>query len=58
MKADTVTITSIKKLARIRLSEDSPLRIVLQAEPDIISAKDFIAKMEVWLRLLDHEYEE
>lgn len=47
-----VSITALKRFAEERLPRESPLREVLITERDELSPEEFIAKLDVWLRLL------
>lgn len=48
-----VDLTPLKAVVR-RLPSRHPLRLVVLAEPDWISRRDYVAKAEVWCRLLRH----
>ena len=50
-----VNISGLKRCATERLPSNSPLRGVLLLERDQLTAKDFLAKMDVWMRLLNIE---
>lgn len=50
-----IDIRRIRRFAQERLPIDSPLRDVLLAEKDELSIQDFLAKMDVWLKLLRRE---
>lgn len=47
-----VSIVALKKFAEERLPRESTLREVLLTERDELSAGEFLAKLDVWLRLL------
>ena len=50
-----VTISGLKRFAAESLPGNSRLRAVLLSERDQLTAKDFLAKMDVWMRLLNIE---
>ena len=50
-----IDIRRLKKFATENLSSPSRLRAVLLSERDQLPAVDFLAKMDVWLRLLNIE---
>ena len=50
-----VTITSLKKWAREELPEGSALREILLSEKNTLEGKEFLAKAEVWLKLVKME---
>ncbi len=56
-RADTsdgfLSIRDLKKLVLARCGEDDPLRAVILAEKDILTPAEFVAKMEVWVVLLN-----
>ena len=47
----TANIRKLKALVAEQFPKDSPLRIIL-AERDVLSAQEFLAKMETYLNLL------
>jgi len=53
--AALVSIRPIKEWAATRLGADSPLRRVLEREPETIRAGEFVVKLGVWLQLLEIE---
>jgi hypothetical protein len=48
-------IDQIKQFARERLPQHSVLRDVILFEPDDLQPVEFIAKVDVWLRLIVKE---
>ncbi len=50
-----VDMRRIKRWAATRLGPDSILRRTLEREHETIPASDFVAKLEVWLQLLEFE---
>ena len=50
-----VSIKSLKKWAEKELPEGSALREVLLAEKDSLEGKEFLAKAELWLKLVKME---
>ena len=50
-----VNISELKRFAAKRLPINSPLRNVLLSERDQLTAKDFLVKMDIWIRLLNIE---
>jgi len=46
----------LKHFAFERLPESSPLRDILFEEGDELDAEDFLAKTDVWLKLLKREF--
>ena len=50
-----IDIRRLKKFATENLSSLSRLRAVLLSERDQLPAVDFLAKMDIWLRLLNIE---
>jgi hypothetical protein len=50
-----IDIRRLKRFALEHLPRDSPLRDVLLAEEDELSVQDFLAKMDLWLKLLRRE---
>ena len=53
-----VNISGIKRFAAESLPGNSRLRDVLLSERDQLTAGDFLAKMDVWMRLLNIEKED
>jgi hypothetical protein len=51
----TVDIRHLKELAAT-LDRESFLRRVLAAEPDILTATEFVAKLGTWLAILREEF--
>jgi hypothetical protein len=43
----------LKDLVLARFPEDHPLRAVILAEKDVLTPVEFLAKMEVWVVLLN-----
>lgn len=54
-KLRAVDTRPLKRLASERLASDSLLRRVLLAEPDSMSAVEFVAKLGTWLVMLREE---
>jgi len=52
MSNKSLNIKSLKRFAYEHLPTNSTLRDLILAEPDQISAQEFLIKMETWLRLL------
>jgi hypothetical protein len=50
-----IDIRRLKKFATENLSSPSQLRAVLLSERDQLPAVDFLAKMDIWIRLLNIE---
>jgi hypothetical protein len=48
-----VDIRPLKDFALVRLPEDHPLRTVLLAERDLLTPREFLAKMETWVILFN-----
>lgn len=48
----SVSIERLKAFARNRLPTGHPLREVLLTERDKLAPEEFLAKMDIWLRLL------
>jgi hypothetical protein len=48
-------MTGLKLLARTRLPSDSKLRMLIEAERDEVPFSEWLAKMELYCRLLDEE---
>jgi hypothetical protein len=51
--ADSISTRRIKSFALSHLPQDHPLRQVILAERETLRAEEFVAKMEVWLILID-----
>lgn len=49
----SVRIRPLKEWVLARFPEDHPLREVILAEKDVLTAAEFLAKMEVWTVLLN-----
>ena len=52
----TVDIRSLKELAMRIMPKESVLRDIIPGDKDELSAEEYIAKVDVWLRLLRREY--
>ena len=52
-----VNIKSLKEFAREKLPHSSLLKSVLITEKEHLTISEFLAKMEIWLKLLDKEIE-
>jgi hypothetical protein len=50
-----VNILGLKRFARESLSGNSPLKGVLLSEKDQLTPNEFLAKMDVWVALLNLE---
>ena len=48
-----VSIEGLKQLVLARFPEDHPLREVILAERDVLTSEELLAKMPVWLILLN-----
>lgn len=48
-----LSIRDLKDLVLARFPEDHPLRAVILAEKDVLTPVEFLAKMEVWVVLLN-----
>ena len=53
-----VDIRRLKGFASERLGGNSQLKVVLLSEKDHLTVTDFLAKMDIWLKLLNIEYHE
>ncbi len=53
-----VDIGRLKGFAFERLGGNSRLKVVLLSERDQLTVTDFLAKMNIWLKLLNIEYHE
>ena len=53
-----VDIGRLKGFASERLGGNSRLKVVLLSERDHLTVTDFLAKMDIWLKLLNIEYHE
>jgi hypothetical protein len=52
--AGSISTRRIKSFALSHLPEGHPLRQVILAEKEELTAEEFMAKMEIWVILLDH----
>ena len=50
-----VNLEKLKKFALENLSKKSPLRDILLSEANMLGASDFLAKMDLWLKLFSSE---
>jgi hypothetical protein len=48
-----IDIRSLKALVLEKFPTDSPLRVTLLAERDLLSIEEFLAKLETWLLFLE-----
>lgn len=48
-----IDIRSLKALVLEKFPRDSPLRVTLLAERDLLSIEEFLAKLETWLLFLE-----
>jgi len=48
-----VSTEGLRQLVLARFPEDHPLRDVILAEKDVLTSDEFLAKMPVWLVLLN-----
>ena len=55
LSSGMIDIRRLKRFAVESLPSKSRLRAVLLSEKDKLTAKDFLAKMDVWMRLLNIE---
>ena len=53
-----VDIGRLKGFASERLGGNYQLKVVLLSERDLLTVTDFLAKMDIWLKLLNIEYHE
>ena len=53
----TINIMPLKKFAYEELSKSSHLRNILLSEKEILTVSEFLAKMDVWLKVLHSEGE-
>ena len=53
-----VDMGRLKGFASERLGGNSQLKVVLLSERDQLTVTDFLAKMDIWLKLLNIEYHE
>lgn len=53
--AGSISTRRIKSFALSHLPQEHPLRQVILAEKEKLTAEEFMAKMEIWLVLLHHE---
>ena len=57
MVTKKVDIRTLKEFVRKKFSPSSVVRRIILQEKDIISINSFVAKSEIWLRLVDEEQE-
>jgi hypothetical protein len=50
-----VSTEGLKQLVLARFPEDHPLREVILAERDVLTSEEFLAKMSVWIVLLNRK---
>lgn len=50
-----INTRQLKKLALEQLPEGSALRYVILAEKDELSGEEFMAKLDIWMMLLNRE---
>jgi len=53
----TINIMPLKKFAYEKVSKSSHLRNILLSEKEILTVSEFLAKMDVWLKVLHSEGE-
>ncbi len=53
----TINIMSLKKFAYEKVSKSSHLRNILLSEKEILMVSEFLAKMDVWIKVLHSEGE-
>jgi hypothetical protein len=51
----TINIMPLKKFAYEKVSNSSHLRNILLSEKEILTVSEFLAKMDVWLKVLHSE---
>jgi hypothetical protein len=51
-----VDVSNLKELAAKMLEPDSALRDILLREREILPTDEFLAKMDIWLKLLGREF--
>ena len=54
-RSEQVDIHRVKLWAKVNLSEISHLREILLLEEDHLSVYEFLAKMDIWLKLVELE---
>ncbi len=54
-RSEQVDIHGIKLWAKANLLAESHLRGILLLEKDILTGEEFLAKMDIWLKLFDME---
>jgi hypothetical protein len=52
---EKVDIHRLKLWAEENLPKASHIRSIIQLEKDLLSAEEFIVKMDIWLKLIDLE---
>lgn len=55
MDSEKINIKSLRKFVDDKFARDSVLRDLILGEPNQIGVEEFLAKMEIWLRLLQME---
>ena len=53
--SNLVSTKEFKKGIRERFPKDSTLRIIVEAEKDFITGEEFLAKMPIWMKLVNLE---
>jgi len=56
-QSSTINIRPLKKFAYEKVSKSSHLRNILISEKEILTVSEFLAKMDVWLKVLHSEGE-
>ena len=54
-RSEQVDIHRVKLWAKVNLSEISHLREILLLEEDLLSVYEFLAKMDIWIKLIELE---
>ena len=54
-RSEQVDIHRVKLWAKVNLSEISHLREILLLEEDLLSVYEFLAKMNIWIKLIELE---
>jgi hypothetical protein len=54
-RSSTINIRPLKQFAYEELSKSSHLRNILLSEKEILTVSEFLAKMDVWLKVLHSE---
>jgi len=54
-RSENVNIYRIKHWATANLSAISHLRVILLLEGDLLTVDEFLAKMDIWLKLIELE---